>query len=220
MLLCFLFVRWQLRLRQRLRVHGQQQLLRVMRPGQGDGGTAVATLVGNYTRFLAFLERRVGSREVAEDILQDAFVRTVEHAAAVPDESATTWFYRVLRNALTDHYRRRGAEQRAHERVAAIAEGPEPPLDAELWNEVCACVGELVETLKPEYADALRRVDVEGAAVRDYAAERGITPGNAGVRLHRARGALRRQVERACGTCAEHGCLDCPCKGRGESHCA
>lgn len=184
----------------------------MMKTRNGDGGGAVAVLIDNYTRFLGFLERRVGSREVAEDILQDAFVRGVEHAATVPDESATAWFYRVLRNALTDHYRRRGAEQRAHERVSALEETAEPPLDQELWNEVCACVGDLVETLKPEYADALQRVDVEGQAVRDYADDRGITRNNAGVRLHRAREALRRQVERACGTCAEHGCLDCACK--------
>jgi RNA polymerase sigma-70 factor (ECF subfamily) len=32
----------------------------------------IAVLVENHRRFLAFLERRVGSREVAEDILQDA----------------------------------------------------------------------------------------------------------------------------------------------------
>jgi RNA polymerase sigma-70 factor (ECF subfamily) len=30
--------------------------------------------------------------------------------------------------------------------------------------------------------------------------------------VHRARKALRQQVEKACGTCAEHGCLDCHCK--------
>src|SRR5688572_4203930 len=34
----------------------------------------INVLVENHRRFLQFLERRVGSREVAEDILQDAFV--------------------------------------------------------------------------------------------------------------------------------------------------
>jgi hypothetical protein len=42
----------------------------------------VKTLVDNHRRFLAFLERRVGSREVAEDILQDAFVRGLAGAGA------------------------------------------------------------------------------------------------------------------------------------------
>lgn len=80
---------------------------------------------------------------------------------------------------------------------------------------VCACVASLAETLKPEYASALRRVEVDGASLRTYAGEQGITPNNAGVRLHRARLALRRQVAKSCGTCATHGCLDCPCGGGG-----
>jgi hypothetical protein len=47
--------------------------------------------------------------------------------------------------------------------------------------------------------------------VKDYAVEAGLTANNAGVRVFRARDALRKQVSRSCGTCAEHGCLDCTC---------
>jgi RNA polymerase sigma factor (sigma-70 family) len=171
-------------------------------------------LADNYSRFLAFLERRVGSREVAEDLLQDAFVRGVERADSIRNhESATSWFYRVLRNALTDHYRRRNVEERAHDQIAATAESSDPPVDEEeLWQQVCTCVGDLVDTLKPEYARALRQVDLDGLAVRDFANVEGITVNNAGVRLHRAREALKRQVERSCGTCAIHRCLDCSCR--------
>ncbi len=68
-----------------------------------------------------------------------------------------------------------------------------------------------MDTLKPEYADAIRRVDLGGVAVGAFAAHAGLTPNNAAVRLHRARAALRRQLERCCGTCATHGCLDCVC---------
>jgi DNA-directed RNA polymerase specialized sigma24 family protein len=70
----------------------------------------------------------------------------------------------------------------------------------------------LVGTLKEEYGAVLRRVDLDGLSVRGYAEESGITPGNAGVRLHRAREALRRQLARSCGTCVAHGCFDCQCR--------
>jgi RNA polymerase sigma-70 factor (ECF subfamily) len=72
-------------------------------------------------------------------------------------------------------------------------------------------VSELARTLKPEYADALRQIEVGGVSVKDYATAHGISAGNAGVRIFRAREALRKQVARSCGTCAEHGCLDCSC---------
>jgi RNA polymerase sigma-70 factor (ECF subfamily) len=78
---------------------------------------------------------------------------------------------------------------------------------------VCECATALLDTLKPEYAEALRRVEMEGVSVKDFARDKSVSPNTASVRLFRAREALRRQVERSCGTCAEHGCLDCSCGG-------
>jgi RNA polymerase sigma-70 factor (ECF subfamily) len=71
----------------------------------------------------------------------------------------------------------------------------------------------LLETLRPEYADAVRRVDLDEISVQELAREAGITANNAAVRLHRARLALKRQLEKSCGTCVTHGCLDCACGG-------
>jgi RNA polymerase sigma-70 factor (ECF subfamily) len=171
-------------------------------------------LLDNHARFLGFLERRVGSRDEAEDILQEAFVRSLGRADSLRSaESATAWFYRVLRNAIIDRHRREGTRSRALVGLAAEVEAEAPGPDQELEAAACACVTALLETLKPEYGAAIRRVDLDGLSVRDYAGEAGITPGNAGVRLHRAREALRRQLARSCGTCLEHGCLDCRCGG-------
>ena len=76
----------------------------------------------------------------------------------------------------------------------------------------CRCIVQLAETLKPEYADALRRIELDGVPVKDYAESAGISASNAGVRIFRARRRLRNQVARSCGTCAEHGCADCSCQ--------
>jgi RNA polymerase sigma-70 factor (ECF subfamily) len=174
-------------------------------------------LVDNHRAFLAFLERRVGSPEVAEDILQEAFTRGLDRTGTLRDEeSALAWFYRSLRNAVVDHYRRNDARRRNLERFAS--ELDPATADAETADEVCRCVLSLADTLKPEYAEAIRRIDVEGTAVKDFAAEKGLTANNAGVRVFRAREALRKQVASACGTCATHGCLDCSCGSGGHGH--
>ncbi|WPB75717.1 RNA polymerase sigma factor [Archangium violaceum] len=184
-----------------------------MREGNGEGALSpavVESLVGNHRRFLSFLERRVGSRAQAEEILQSAYVRTLEKGGELEEgEGAVAWFYRLLRNALVDHYRRQGAEGRAMEREAReVSElGPDP----ELTQTVCACIHDLLPALKPEYAEMVRQVDLEGRGVPEVAREAGITANNAGVRLHRARQALKKQLERSCGSCAAHGCLDCTC---------
>lgn len=180
-----------------------------------DAASDVARLLAaNHARFLAFLTPRLGSPEAAEDVLQAAFVKGLERQHALRDaESAVAWFYRLLRNAVIDHYRRRGAEQRALPRAP---EGAEPSVEDEpLRREVCRCVHDLVPLLKPEYATMVRRADLEGASLATLAAELDITRNNAAVRLHRARRALKKQLEASCGACAEHGCLDCSCR-RGE----
>ena len=171
----------------------------------------VDVLVDNHRRFLSFLETRLGSASAAEDILQSAYVRAVEKGIPAEDsEGAVNWFFAVLRNALTDHFRRRAAQKRSQDALAA--EGLPTIADPELRAEVCACFRRLLPTMRDEYAAILEKVDLEERAVSDVAQEIGITTNNASVRLHRARAALRRQLERSCGACATHGCLDCSCR--------
>lgn len=173
--------------------------------------SVVTRLVEGHREFLAFLERRLGDRALAEDILQDAFVKGIEKAGDIRDEdSSIAWFYRTLRNAVTDHYRRTGTRTRALDALARELDGAVEPAP-ELERVICACVSQLAATLKPQYADAIHTVDVEGVALREFAAQSGISANNAAVRLFRARDALRKQVKASCGTCAEHGCLDCTC---------
>ena len=172
---------------------------------------AVEQLVATHRDFLSFLERRVESRAVAEDILQSAFARGLEHGAEIPEEKVVAWFYRILRNAVIDHYRRRATSAKALETWQHEFPDTQQP-DAELRNEICQCISGLLTTLKPEYRDALRVVDLQDGKLADLAQQAGITEQNAAVRVHRARAALRRDVQRACGTCAEHGCVDCCCR--------
>lgn len=174
----------------------------------------LSVLLENHRAFLGYLTNRVGDRELAEDILQDAFTKVVERPDAAPrDEGVVPWFYRTLRNATIDQFRRRGAASRAAEAFGQELETrgtPEPELEA----EICRCVRRLASTLKPEYADALDAIDIRGAAVKTYAEQHGLSAGNAGVRVFRAREALRKRVTESCGTCADHGCRDCSCRSR------
>ena len=188
------------------------------KPSTSLSPEAIAQLVKGHRDFLAFLERRVESRAVAEDILQAAFTRGLERGGDVQNEKVIAWFYRVLRNAVIDHYRQRSTTARAMEAWGREFPDVQEP-EAELRQEICKCVSSLLEALKPEYREALRIVDLEEGKLKDLAQQSGITAENAAVRVHRARAALRRQIERACGTCAVHGCLDCSCESSSGSHC-
>jgi RNA polymerase sigma factor (sigma-70 family) len=175
----------------------------------------IATLLENHRAFLRYLERRVGDRALAEDILQDAFAKVVARPEQAPDDAAIVpWFYRTLRNAAIDQFRRRGAADRALEAFARELDTQEMAT-TDMYAEICACVSRLATTLKPEYAEALEAIEVGGTSVKTFAEQKGLSPNNAAVRVFRAREALKKRVTESCGTCAEHGCVNCTCRQHG-----
>jgi RNA polymerase sigma factor (sigma-70 family) len=175
---------------------------------------ALTVLAENHRAFLRYLERRVGDRALAEDILQDAFAKVAARPEQAPDDDAVVpWFYRTLRNAAIDQFRRRQTMSRAFDAFARELETHDTPAP-EIANEICACVTRLASTLKPEYSEALEAIDVQGTPVKTFAAAKALSPGNAAVRVFRAREALKKRVMESCGTCAEHGCVDCTCRAR------
>ena len=81
---------------------------RTAEAGSADERARVAdVLVENHRAFVRFLERRVGDRAAAEDLIQDAFTRNMDRLSNLPDEALVPWFYRVLRNAAIDRQRRK-----------------------------------------------------------------------------------------------------------------
>lgn len=176
---------------------------------EGSASSEVTrVLTDNHRQFLSFLMARLGSRAIAEELLQAAFVKGLEKADSIRNEDrATAWFYRLLRNALMDYYRRQITENRVLEHQSTDVAN----FDQEIIDTVCKCVNALIPTLKPEYSNILQAADVQELPLETVAKELRITPNNAAVRLHRARQALKRQLERSCGTCVTHGCLDCTC---------
>jgi RNA polymerase sigma-70 factor (ECF subfamily) len=174
--------------------------------------SSLNSLVTLRRQFLGFVTRRVQDEALAEDILQSAYMRAISSGNSLrEDESAVAWFYRILRNAIIDHYRRRTTEVAAFERLAQELETESSP-NPLLQQTTCQCIAGALETLAPAYAALLREVDLGEASLSRFAETQGITPGNAAVRAHRARAALRKQLLRCCGTCATHGCLDCTCR--------
>ena len=112
-----------------------------------------------------------------------------------------------------DQFRRRGAADRAYEAFARELETHETPSE-DMEAEICACISRLASTLKPEYTEALTTIEIGGTAVKEFAEQKGLSASNAAVRVFRARAALKKRVTDSCGTCAEHGCVNCTCKQR------
>ncbi|QNI35247.1 RNA polymerase sigma factor [Edaphobacter albus] len=171
----------------------------------------ISDLTQQRSRFLAFVERRVHDHATAEDILQGAYIRAVSQAASLQsNDSANAWFFRILRNAVIDHYRHHAVEERTFESWTPEIDPPANSVDLAPATP-CGCVHGALDKIQPTYSEVLREVDLAETSLDSFAQRSGITTGNAAVRAHRARRALHKQLLHTCGVCAQAGCQDCSC---------
>jgi RNA polymerase sigma factor (sigma-70 family) len=181
--------------------------------GKANNAKLADLLAKEHGHFLAFLKKRVGNENEAEEILQAAYAKGLRKLETIDKgENAVAWFFRLLRNSLIDHWRHRAVESKALSQYAHETDELSQRSQAALEKAVCACMKKLVKTVKPEYADAIEKVDLGEMGIQDYARRAGVSTNNATVRIHRARQSLKKRLVETCGTCAEHGCLDCTCK--------
>lgn len=164
--------------------------------------------------FMGFLVKRLGNRTDAEDVLQEFCIRVLGRKDQLRDvERMDAWLYAILRSTLNDHYRRGARQSRL---AAAAAREPEEWIaDAPTqMARLCTCHSGLISDLRPVDAELIRRIDFGEEDRERVARDLGLTRNALGVRLHRARTALREALTKHCGECCRKDRDDCSCPPR------
>jgi RNA polymerase sigma factor (sigma-70 family) len=179
---------------------------------QLDEASVVVALKEGHREFLRFLVRRTANISEAEDVLQDFYLKVVRSARTIRTPGALKgWLAQVLRRTLTDHYRKSAVRRSTEERLLS-SEDIALSVDDDAERAVCACLYRILPTLPSGYAQIIWRVDLLGQERHRVARSLHISVNNLGVRIHRARLAVRAALERFCITCPEHGFLNCACE--------
>lgn len=175
--------------------------------GSGSPALTIETLHRDHgDRIRRYLTRLVGASE-AEDLAQDVFERAQRAITGFRGDSRVrTWLYRVATNAAIDWLR--SAERRARPEAdddeppaaqGAAATTRERSLDGELDRaRMRDCILRVVEQLPGSQRAAILLGELRGLSDRELADALGISLGAAKIRLHRARRALKVELERAC----------------------
>lgn len=178
-------------------------------PGEARVRDAWLVLARGRPAYLNFLRRRLPVGADAEDILQLAWMRAARHLDDLHEEAQLEpWFWRILRNTLSDEHRRLGRERNVLAELSLEDEIGEPA-------GVCGCSLSVLAQIRPEYRDMIRRADLDEEPMQLLADGLGITVGNASVRLHRARKAMREALRDHCGVDGLRSCQDCGCEDDG-----
>ncbi len=148
-------------------------------------------------------------RDRREDLLHDGVVRAIGSLDKLEEGARLEgWFHQILRNRAMDLHRSRDRENLGKSKWVGQRKNFFVP---RFKSNHCQCVHDVIPTLKREYEEAIREVEMSDDDLRDVATRLGITYGNLKVRVHRARKKLRQELEKKCQECAGQGCLDCTC---------
>lgn len=155
-----------------------------------------------HDSLLAFIRRRVRSREVAEDILQDVMLRIHRHAFELQEAgSVAAWVYRITYTAIADHYR---DPRLRRELAAGIDLGDEPGATGrqveapDMRAKLACCMRPLLARLPAAYREALTLTELQGLSQASAAAQVGLSVPGMKSRVQRGRRLLKRSLIECC----------------------
>ena len=154
-----------------------------------------------YDRVKKFIRRLVKDEWVAEDLIQETFIRVEKNMVSVQDPTKfSSWVFRIAYNLCLDHFKSRKRENPE----SGNPESPpnpfmEMPVHKELEQlQMGACVREQIDLLPEQQRIVLILYDLLGFRHDEIADILDITEENAKVRLHRARKSLKSILEKKC----------------------
>lgn len=171
---------------------------------QAGDERAFETLVRRHEqRVFRLLVRMMGSREEAEDVTQETFLGLHRHGHRFRGEARfSTFVYRVAANAALNRRRTLGRSRSRIQKLAQrneagddLPSSPRDPEDATAGQELSVHVRAALQKLSPSLRMPVVLYDIEGLAYGEIARILGVAEGTVKSRIHRARQALRKELQ-------------------------
>ena len=176
----------------------------LIRYQEGDLAAMEELFRRHHRPLYGYVRRIVSSNELAEDVVQETFIRLCRcRVSQRPEEGKFgTWLYTIATNLCRDAFRR--SSRRPERPISEIYEDEEAPITADLWSAEPLSVEE--ETLQRETGRQVRAAidglprrervaillrEYQGLAYDEIAEVMGCTTGSVKLLLHRGRRRLR-----------------------------
>jgi RNA polymerase sigma-70 factor, ECF subfamily len=153
-----------------------------------------------YERIKKFILASVRDESVADDLIQDAFIRIQENLDSVKDPSkVSSWIFRIAYNLCQDHFRSRKKSSSHEEIHDGLVNLQETPLHKKVeQGEMSQCVQDKVNLLPESLRSVLIFADVMEFSHQELANILGLSVENVKVRVHRVRKKFKKILEQKC----------------------
>jgi RNA polymerase sigma-70 factor (ECF subfamily) len=172
----------------------EKELVAGLRSGDS---VAFTKTYGLYrARLFGFLIRMTGDRNVAEDLLQETWLRLARHAALLrPETNIGAWLFTVARNLVLSYRRSRFFEEELPLTIIEKPAGEPSPFRTAESSEAAGRLEAAVLSLPTKYREVVLLVGVEGMAPLQAARICHATPDALRQRLARARALLAQKLD-------------------------
>lgn len=154
------------------------------------GNTLMEAIVMEYeTALLRYAVRITGSHDMAQDVVQNAFIRLFNkwRAGWQPSSQMKSWLYRVTHNEAVDQIRREARHRELHQKAAVESIQPcSDGIHCDAEDERRMHVLELLGRLRPHEQQVVLLRLQQGLSYAQIAEITGRSPGNVGNILHHA----------------------------------
>ena len=140
-------------------------------------------------RLKSFFLKRVSDEQVAEDLLQETFVRIHKKLDTIEDQQRiVAWVFQIARNLVVDHYRSKAKSAHAVERESFEGAANEEENINEL---VIGWLPKMIAKLPDKYREAVELYELKGVSQQEIANHLGISLSGAKSRVQRGRKKLK-----------------------------
>ena len=165
---------------------------------QTPGGETIEELfTALESPLLAYALRYTGTRELAEDIVQEAFIAATRHIGNLRDDSKFgSWLFGIAHQKCIQRWRKQDRESAALEEISAEPESFEnDPGELLVRREQEEAFMKLLNQLAPAHRSVLLLHFLEDFSLEEIARITGSTLGTVKSRMHYAKKSLRKLME-------------------------
>lgn len=167
---------------------------------QGNNQEAFGVLMDRYqTKLLRYGRRFLAQDANIVDVVQDVFVKTYENIQSFDaTRRFSPWIYRIAHNAFVSEIRKKKREPFTYIDLDSILAHPSYEFDPAADEEragMQALIDKGLNSLKPAYKEVIILYYIENQSYQEISDILQVPVGTVGVRLRRARQALKEYVE-------------------------
>ncbi len=148
-----------------------------------------------HDRLSAFVEKRIFDREMAEDCVQEIFIKIYGGLSTLRDNrKLESWIFQIARNTIVDHNR----QITKYATLPINNQDPKFEIDDNRNKEIAKSIVPFIKQLPLKYSNSLMQYEIEGLSQKEISEKENISLSGTKSRIQRGRLKLLDSLNECC----------------------